>query len=92
MSSVRSSPTFLKLIADDNTPVSVQADIADEADVPQASALVTFGQLIGGTIGIAISSSLFATELGKNLVIYSPNAPFELVRQSVTVSPRRLFP
>lgn len=67
--------------------VSVQADIADERDVPQASALVTFGQLIGGTIGIAISSSLFATELGKNLVIYAPGAPFELVRNSVTVSP-----
>lgn len=39
-----------------NTIIAVQADIGSESDIPQATALVTFAQLIGGTIGIAVRS------------------------------------
>lgn len=36
---------------------------------------MTFTQLVGGVIGIAISSTLFNTQLIKNLAISAPNAP-----------------
>ena len=64
-------------------PQAIQADVSNHDDVPQATALVTFTQLIGGTIGISIASTLFSTQLGTALREYAPDAPFELVRNSV---------
>ncbi len=65
------------------TIIAIQADVANHDDVPQATALVTFTQLIGGTIGIAIASTLFSTQLGTALHKYAPDAPVDLVRNSV---------
>ncbi|BGP44235.1 hypothetical protein JCM10450v2_000046 [Rhodotorula kratochvilovae] len=61
-----------------NTIISVQADCKDEAEVPQRTAIVTFGQLVGGTIGIAIASSIFGTKLSSALREFAPDAPFDL--------------
>ncbi|KAM0793803.1 hypothetical protein ACM66B_001219 [Microbotryomycetes sp. NB124-2] len=66
-----------------NTLIAVQADCKDEKDIPQKTGLVTFSQLVGGTIGIAIGNTIFGNKLASALRAYAPDAPFELVRQSV---------
>ncbi|TNY23706.1 major facilitator superfamily domain-containing protein [Rhodotorula diobovata] len=70
-----------------NTLIAVQADCKDETEVPQRTAIVTFGQLVGGTVGIAIASSIFGTRLGSSLREFAPEAPFDLVRNSVEAIP-----
>ncbi|SCV67930.1 BQ2448_51 [Microbotryum intermedium] len=65
------------------TIIAVQADCPNPDDVPQSTALVTFAQLVGGTIGIAISSTVFGSKLSSALKEFAPDAPFELVRNSV---------
>ncbi|GAA5856891.1 hypothetical protein JCM9279_007592 [Rhodotorula babjevae] len=70
-----------------NTLIAVQADCKDESEVPQRTAIVTFGQLVGGTIGIAIGTSIFGTRLGSALREFAPDAPFQLVRNSVEAIP-----
>jgi hypothetical protein len=69
--------------------VAIQAEYAPEpALIPQASALATFGQLVGGTLGISVGGTVFANQLTTNLAPYSQVLGPELikgVRQSVTV-------
>lgn len=54
--------------------VAVQCDIEDVNDTAQSSALVTFAQLVGGVIGISISSTIFNTKLVSGLAVYAPEA------------------
>lgn len=55
--------------------------------VPVADAFLSL-HLVGGTIGIAIASSVFGTKLGTALHEFAPDAPYELVRNSVQVRRR----
>ncbi|KAF8597474.1 MFS general substrate transporter [Ceratobasidium sp. AG-I] len=68
--------------------IAIQAEYADEEElIPQGTSLVTFTQLIGGIIGIAISGSVLANQLTKYLILYAPDLSPELsisVRQSVS--------
>ncbi|CAE6452019.1 unnamed protein product [Rhizoctonia solani] len=66
-----------------NLLVAVQADVEHEKYVPQATALVTFTQYIGGITGLGIGGSIFASKLRQNLAIYAPDTPAELLLQSV---------
>ncbi|KAK4701852.1 hypothetical protein P7C70_g4376, partial [Phenoliferia sp. Uapishka_3] len=66
-----------------NTIIAVQADIEDQNDVSQATGLVTFAQLVGGTIGISIASTVFGSKLSDGLREFAPLADFDLVRNSV---------
>ncbi|EUC59826.1 MFS transporter [Rhizoctonia solani AG-3 Rhs1AP] len=66
-----------------NLLVAVQADVEHEKYVPQATALVTFAQYIGGITGLGIGGSIFASKLRHNLAIYAPDTPAELLLQSV---------
>ncbi|QRW17223.1 major facilitator superfamily transporter [Rhizoctonia solani] len=66
-----------------NLLVAVQADVEHEKYVPQATALVTFIQYIGGITGLGIGGSIFASKLRQNLAIYAPDTPAELLLQSV---------
>ncbi|CUA68868.1 Putative HC-toxin efflux carrier TOXA [Bipolaris zeicola] [Rhizoctonia solani] len=66
-----------------NLLVAVQADVEHEKYVPQATALVTFTQYIGGITGLGIGGSIFASKLRHNLAIYAPDTPAELLLQSV---------
>ncbi|GAA5880175.1 hypothetical protein JCM8547_006579 [Rhodosporidiobolus lusitaniae] len=65
------------------TIIAVQADARKEAEIPQKTGLVTFTQLVGGTVGLSIASSIFNTRLSSALHEYAPDAPFELVHASV---------
>jgi hypothetical protein len=56
--------------------------------IPQATALASFGQLVGGALGIAIGGTVFANQLGRNLGPLRDQLGPQLVqavRQSVTV-------
>ncbi|CAG7852144.1 Uncharacterized MFS-type transporter C16A3.17c [Serendipita indica DSM 11827] len=69
--------------------MAIQAEYADKPElIPQASSLLSFLQLIGGVIGIAISGTIFNNKLNTELATYASGLPpetLELVKQSVTV-------
>ena len=44
------------------------------------SALLTFVQLIGGTIGISIANTVFTNKLQSTLAVLAPNAPLAVIR------------
>ena len=62
--------------------VAIQSNVNPE-DLPQATALVSFAQLLGGVLGISVCGTVFANELSSGLKKYAPEAPFKLVRDSV---------
>ncbi|KAG8743762.1 hypothetical protein FRC10_011482 [Ceratobasidium sp. 414] len=72
-----------------NVIIAIQAEYAhDEKMIPQATSLVTFTQLGGGIVGIAIAGAVFANKLSSSLFELAPDLPEEVVRgvkQSVTV-------
>ncbi|PVF94124.1 ABC transporter [Serendipita vermifera] len=69
--------------------MAIQAEYADEPSlIPQASSLVTFLQLLGGVVGIAIAGTIFNNQLSETIVQYASSLPPEMVaavKQSVTV-------
>ncbi|KAK7012869.1 MFS general substrate transporter [Favolaschia claudopus] len=72
-----------------NVLLAVQVDFADnEIMIPQATAFVSFTQILGGIVGIAVAGSMFANNFRHHLDIYAPDLPSsarEAVLQSVTV-------
>ena len=79
------------MMADNIYPViSIQAEFNDHPElIPQASAVASFAQLVGGTLGIAIAGTVFSNQLVHNLSgpIGEALGPdlVRAVRQSVTV-------
>jgi MFS family permease len=69
--------------------MAIQAEYADEPElIPQASSTLTFFQLLGGVIGIAIAGTIFNNQLVKELAKYASGLTPETmtaVKQSVTV-------
>ncbi|KDQ05977.1 hypothetical protein BOTBODRAFT_168326 [Botryobasidium botryosum FD-172 SS1] len=65
-----------------NTILGVQATVRKDM-IPQSSALVTFSQFIGGVLGIAIAGTIFENKLASGLHEFAPDAPYDLLRQSV---------
>ncbi|KAH0825810.1 MFS general substrate transporter [Lanmaoa asiatica] len=71
-----------------NVIVAVQAEYAnDESLVPQATAFVSFCQILGGIVSISMAGSIFANELPRELQIYAPDltsAMLSAILQSVS--------
>jgi hypothetical protein len=44
--------------------------------------MATFAQFLGGTLGLGIAEPVFASELGKYLLRFAPEAPAAMVKQS----------
>ncbi|CAG7852099.1 SubName: Full=Probable DHA14-like major facilitator ABC transporter {ECO:0000313/EMBL:CCA75809.1} [Serendipita indica DSM 11827] len=69
--------------------LAIQAEYADRpCMVPQATSLIMFFQMLGGSIGVAIAGSVFNNQLSKELPKYAPSLPpkmVQLVKQSVTI-------
>ncbi|KAL5637472.1 hypothetical protein ACGC1H_004034 [Rhizoctonia solani] len=72
-----------------NVIIAIQAEYNhDEKMIPQATSLVTFTQLGGGIVGIAIAGAVFANKLSSSLFQIAPDFPAKVaedVRQSVTI-------
>ncbi|KAJ7032424.1 ABC transporter [Mycena alexandri] len=50
----------------------------------QAQSVASFGQFLGGMVGLSVAEPVFATELMKFLARYAPDAPVAAVRNSPT--------
>jgi hypothetical protein len=46
--------------------------------------MATFAQFLGGTLGLAIAEPVLASELGKYLLRFAPEAPSAVIRQTPT--------
>ncbi|ORX33889.1 major facilitator superfamily-domain-containing protein [Kockovaella imperatae] len=68
-----------------NLLLAVQAEFADKIMwMPNAVGFQTFSQLAGAALGIGILNSVQSVFLNRELHRLAPDAPFELVRQSVS--------
>lgn len=56
-----------------NSLFAMQAEFKDEPRLlNQATCMASFGQFLGGTIGLAVSETVFSSTLGPNLAKYAP--------------------
>ncbi|KAJ7339924.1 ABC transporter [Mycena albidolilacea] len=68
-----------------NTLLAIQTEFKDKPDLlGQATGMATFAQFLGGTLGLAIAEPVLASELGKYLLRFAPEAPSAVVRQTPT--------
>jgi MFS family permease len=68
-----------------NALIAIQVEFNDQPSlISQATSMGTFGQFLGGTVGLGIAEPVFASELSKYLVQYAPNAPANIVKESPT--------
>ncbi|KAJ6576565.1 MFS general substrate transporter [Mycena vulgaris] len=59
-----------------NVLIAVQVDFADEEDmIPQVTAFISFTQILGGIVGIAVAGSIFANKFRHNLGVYASDLP-----------------
>ena len=66
-----------------NSLLAMQVEFKDAPVlIGQASSMATFGQFLGGTVGLGIAEPVFASELSRNLLKYAPNAPTMIVKES----------
>lgn len=79
-------------VALQNVIIACQAEWADREElIPQATSVVTFFQLMGGVLGIAIAGAVFANQFRSNIAIYAPGLDprvTEAVRTTLTVLSR----
>ncbi|CAK5269530.1 unnamed protein product [Mycena citricolor] len=73
-----------------NTLLSMQVEFKDTPQImSQAVSMGSFGQFLGGTLGLGIAEPVFASELSKALTKYAPGAPATSVTTAITrFSPR----
>ncbi|KAJ7670775.1 transporter [Mycena polygramma] len=61
--------------------VAIQAEFAGKPDlIPQANSIVTFTQLIGSSIGLAVSGAVFSGQLREQLRILAPDLPQDILQ------------
>ena len=68
-----------------NALIAIQAEFRSKADTKllgQATGMASFGQFLGGTVGLAVAEAVLSSELTKNLEKYAPTAPLTVVQQS----------
>ncbi|KAJ5630789.1 uncharacterized protein N7484_010889 [Penicillium longicatenatum] len=71
--------------------IAVQAS-TPASDVPSAIVVLTFGQLLGGVVMLAISQNVFAIELVSGLATKVPGLDASLVLNSGALSLRKVIP
>ncbi|KAF7364622.1 Major facilitator transporter-like protein [Mycena venus] len=68
-----------------NTLLAIQTEFKDKPSLlGQATGMATFAQFLGGTLGLGIAEPILASELGKYLARFAPDAPAAIVRQTPT--------
>ncbi|KAI5481116.1 Major facilitator transporter-like protein [Pseudohyphozyma bogoriensis] len=64
-----------------NTLFAMQAEFKDSPKlVGQATGMGSFGQFLGGVVGLAVGEAVFSSELTKQLAAYVPNASAALIQ------------
>lgn len=68
-----------------NGLLAMQVEFKDSPKIlAQATSMASFGQFLGGTLGLGVAEPVFASELSKYLLIYAPTAPATIVEESPT--------
>ncbi|KAJ7767000.1 ABC transporter [Mycena maculata] len=68
-----------------NSSIAIQAEFKTHPKLlGQAMGAASFCQFLGGTIGLGVAEPVFASELGKYLLKYAPEAPAAIVKESPT--------
>lgn len=68
-----------------NSLIAIQSEFKDTPKLlGQAMSMASFGQFFGGTIGLGVAEPVLASELSKYLLIYAPEAPADIVKESPT--------
>ena len=68
-----------------NSLLAIQVEFKDETKlIGQATSMASFGQFLGGTMGLGIAEPVFASMLSRYLAQYAPNAPASIVKESPT--------
>ncbi|KAF8180960.1 ABC transporter [Mycena galopus ATCC 62051] len=80
-----------------NGIIAMQVEFEDEPKLlAQAQSVASFGQFLGGMMGLSVAEPVFASELTKFLARYAPDAPAAIARDSpttiYTVLPAALIP
>ncbi|KAL8283887.1 hypothetical protein RQP46_005319 [Phenoliferia psychrophenolica] len=66
-----------------NCLLAMQAEFRDDPKhLAQATGMASFGQFLGGTIGLAVAESVFSSQLTKNLSKYAPGADAKVIKES----------
>ncbi|KAJ7111784.1 ABC transporter [Mycena epipterygia] len=80
-----------------NSLIAMQVEFRNHPKLlGQATSMASFGQFLGGTLGLGVAEPVFSSELTKFLLKYAPEAPAEIVRESptaiYTVLPAAMIP
>ncbi|KAF7290179.1 Major facilitator transporter-like protein [Mycena indigotica] len=70
-----------------NSLLAIQVEFKSKAEarlLGQATSMASFGQFLGGTVGLGVAEPVFASELTKFLAKYAPEAPSVIVKESPT--------
>lgn len=68
-----------------NSLFAMQAEFrAQPKLIGQATGMATFGQFLGGTIGLAVAEAAFSSQLGKNLAKYAPDVSKAVITETPT--------
>ncbi|KAK4699990.1 hypothetical protein P7C70_g6266, partial [Phenoliferia sp. Uapishka_3] len=68
-----------------NSLFAMQAEFRDNPRLlGQATGMASFGQFLGGTVGLSVAESVFSSQLTKNLLQYAPTAPVSVIQESPT--------
>ncbi|KAJ3797369.1 ABC transporter [Lentinula aff. detonsa] len=68
-----------------NSLLAMQVEFKDAPRLlGQATSMASFGQFLGGTLGLGVAEPIFASELSKYLLTYAPDAPASIVKESPT--------
>ncbi|KAJ7716968.1 ABC transporter [Mycena maculata] len=68
-----------------NSLLAMQVEFRDAPRLlGQATSMASFGQFLGGTLGLGIAEPVFSSELAKYLLVFAPDAPAAIVKESPT--------
>ncbi|KAJ7174162.1 ABC transporter [Mycena crocata] len=68
-----------------NALLAIQVEFKDNPKLlGQATSMASFGQFLGGTLGLGVAEPVFASELSKYLLRFAPEAPAFIVKESPT--------
>lgn len=68
-----------------NSLLAIQVEFKDDPRlIGQATSMASFGQFLGGTVGLGVAEPVFASMLSRYLAQYAPNAPASIVKESPT--------
>ncbi|KAE9392454.1 ABC transporter, partial [Gymnopus androsaceus JB14] len=68
-----------------NSLIAIQTEFKDTPKlIGRVTSMASFAQFLGGTIGLGVAEPVLASELSKYLLIYAPEVPAGIIKESPT--------